>query len=52
MALPGTDAEVVARIVRCDGSALALAFRIDEATLRQVDQALAVMAAPEAKLAA
>jgi methyl-accepting chemotaxis protein len=50
--LPGADGAVVARIVRSGGSALALAFRLDEATLRQVDQVLAAMDAPVAKLAA
>ena len=50
--LPGADGAVVARIVRSGGSALALAFRLDETTLRQVDQVLAAMDAPVAKLAA
>jgi methyl-accepting chemotaxis protein len=38
--LPGADASVVARAVRNRGGELALAFRQDEATLRDVDLAL------------
>jgi methyl-accepting chemotaxis protein len=38
--LPGAAQPVAARVGRCDGGSLALAFRQDEAMLRQVDRAL------------
>ena len=38
--LPGTDAPVAARAVRNEGGLLGLAFRQDEAMLKQVDRAL------------
>jgi methyl-accepting chemotaxis protein len=43
--LPGVDGPVIARIVRSEGGVLALAFRQDEAMLRYVDQALALISA-------
>jgi methyl-accepting chemotaxis protein len=41
LTLPGTDGAVGARVVWSRNGVLALAFRQDAATLRQVDQALA-----------
>lgn len=41
--LPGGGAQVGARVVRCEGGVLALAFLQDEAVLRRVDQALALI---------
>jgi methyl-accepting chemotaxis protein len=49
--LMGTTASVIARVVRSDGGMLALAFRQEEAMLRQVDQALAIISAGTAAAA-
>jgi methyl-accepting chemotaxis protein len=49
--LPGAGGLVVARVVRSQGGRLALAFRQDEAMLRQVDQALKLMSAATAAAA-
>jgi PilZ domain len=44
MELPGAGGPVTARVVRSEGGKLALAFRQDEAVLRRVDQAIALIA--------
>jgi methyl-accepting chemotaxis protein len=49
--LPKAGGPIVARTVRSGGSQLALAFRQDEAMLRQVDQALAFISARTAAAA-
>jgi methyl-accepting chemotaxis protein len=51
MELMGTTGPVIARVVRSEGGVLALAFRQDEAMLRQVDQALAIISAGTAAAA-